>query len=131
MTTANHQCPHHPRGGDWICVEAAFHEEMKTRLVESGNILESLLRALDGDVDEQRALTHPIDTTAFRASLGRPPMVGWTCTPATVFLSSNWNLASNTLGLARRQLDWERAVSVGQSVMPDVTLASVSRNTWM
>ena len=112
-------------------MEAALHEEMKTRLVESGNLLESLLRAVDGDVDEQRALTHPIDTTAFRASLGRPPMVGWTCTPATVFLSSNLNLANNTFGLVRRQRDWIKAVSAGQSVMPDVTLASVSRNTWM
>ena len=128
MTTSGHHCPHHSRGGEWICVEAAFHEEMKVRLVESGNILESLLRALDGDIDEQRALTHPIDTSAFRASLGRPPVAGWTCTPASIFISSNWNLASNTLGLARRQLDWERAVSVGQSVMPDVTLESVSRN---
>ena len=129
MAASNPHCPHHSRGGEWICVESMFHEEMRSRLVESGNCLESLIRALDGDVDEQRALQNPIDVAAVRVPLERPPLTGWTCTPARIFISSNWNLASNTLALARRQLDWERALSVGRSVMPDATLESVSRNT--
>ena len=102
------RCPHHPRGSGFVCLEAKFHEELKQRLIDSGNLLESLLRAIDGDVDEQWALDHPVDVAAFQFPVGRPAVTGWSCTPLPIFSVSNRNLAANTLVLARCQLELEK-----------------------
>ena len=102
------RCPHHPRGTGFVCLEASFHEELKRRLITSGNILESLLRAIDGDLDEQWSLDHPVDTAALYFPVARSVAPGWACTPLPIFVASNHNLAANTLALARRQLELER-----------------------
>ena len=102
------RCPHHPRGTGFICLEASFHEELKRRLITSGNILESLQRAIDGDVEEQRSLDHPVDTATLHFPVVRSVAPGWACTPLPIFVASNHNLAANTLALARCQLDLER-----------------------
>ena len=105
---AEARCPHHPRGSGFVCLDAHFHEEMKRRLIASGNILESLFRAMDGDAAEQRALDHPVDLATLHYPVERSVAAGWSCTPMSVFVSSNHNLAANTLALARCQLDMER-----------------------
>ena len=89
-------------------MEANFHEEMKRRLIASGNVLESLLRAVDGDVDERWALDHPVDLAALRYPVERPVVAGWSCTPMSTFITSNHHLAANTLVLARCQLEMEK-----------------------
>ena len=105
---AEARCPHHPRGTGFVCLDAHFHEEMKRRLIASGNILESLFRAIDGDAAEQRALDHPVDPATLHYPVERSVVAGWSCTPMSVFVSSNHNLAANTLVLARCQLDMEK-----------------------
>ena len=105
------RCPHHPRGTGFVCLEASFHEELKRRLIASGNTLESLLRAVDGDADEQWALDHPVDVSAFQFPVGRPVVTGWSCTPLPTFTASNYNLAANTLVLARCQLELEKGAA--------------------
>ena len=112
------RCPHHPRGTGFVCLEASFHEELKRRLITSGNILESLLRAVDGDVDEQLALDHPVDAAAFRFPVVRPVAPGWTCTPLPTFIASNHSLAANTLVLARCQLELEREAARNPPTRP-------------
>ena len=112
------RCPHHPRGTGFVCLEASFHEELKRRLIASGNTLESLLRAVDGDADEQWALDHPVDVAAFRYPVGRPAVTGWSCTPLPIFIASNHNLAANTLVLARCQRELEREAARNPPTRP-------------
>ena len=120
--------PRPPSRGDWICVEASFHEEMKRHLVTSGDMLNCLVRALDGDIDEQWALECPVDAAAFQYPVERPPTTGWTCKPAPIFIASNWSLAANMLALARHQSELERDALANHSVTPNLAWEPVSRH---
>ena len=112
------RCPHHPRGTGFVCLEASFHEDLKRRLITSGNVLESLQRAIDGDVDEQRSLDQPVDTATLHFPVVRSVAPGWACTPLPIFVASNHSLAANTLALARCQLELEREAVRNPPTLP-------------
>ena len=102
------QCPHHPQGSDFICVEAgqALATARKWRACHERVLM--VRRAMDGWTDERWALERPSPTPDLRSMLGLPPVSGWSCTPRNRFDADTRVLTEATLELARCQLEMEK-----------------------
>ena len=102
------QCPHHPQGSEFVCVEAgqALATARKWRACHERIMM--VRRALDGWRDERWALEHPSPTPDLRCQLHLPPISGWVCTPREDFVKDTRTLTAATLELARCQLDMEK-----------------------
>ena len=102
------QCPHHPQGSEFVCVEAgqALATARKWRACHERIMM--VRRALDGWRDERWALERPSPTPDLRCQLHLPPISGWVCTPREDFVKDTRTLTAATLELARCQLDMEK-----------------------
>ena len=102
------QCPHHPQGSEFVCVEAgqALATARKWRACHEKVLTVRL--AMDGWKDERWALEHPSPTPDLRTMLGLPPVSGWACTPRDQFIVDTRELTEATLELARYQLELEK-----------------------
>ena len=102
------QCPHHPPGSDFICVEAgqALATARKWRACHEKLVM--VRRAVDGWRDERWALERPSPTPDLRSLLNLPPISGWACTPRSEFVEDTRRLTAATLELARYQLELEK-----------------------
>ena len=102
------QCPHHPRGSGFICVEAGQALATARKWRACHEKMETIRRAMDGWRDERWALERPSPTPDLRVLLSLPPISGWACTPREEFIDDTRKLTAATLALARFQLELEK-----------------------
>ena len=101
-------CPHHPQGSDWVCVEAGSALATAKKWRACHEKLKMVRCAMDGWIDERRALERPSPTPDLRSLLDLPPISGWVCTPRDEFIADTRRLTAATLELARYQLELEK-----------------------
>ena len=102
------QCPHHPQGSRYVCVEAAHSLAMSRRWVACHNRLKDIQQAMNGDREDRWALEHPSPTPDIQVLMGLPPVAGWVCTPRDDFVRETQMLTAESLQLAQLQLEWEK-----------------------
>ena len=119
-------CPHHPRDGGYVCMEANVALAMCRKWIGNHNRLLSLDLAVNGDRDEEWVLEHPNPTPDIPTLCGMAPATGWVCTPTAAFEAETAALVAGTLVLARVHLRWEREEELRRQTTPNSSSEQVN-----